>query len=154
METRFFQHLFHAGIILFLSRMANSILSIYILMIDLLTLSLVAIAVKRVDYMRAENINSKWGYLRVALFHVVLIGINASISFYYTHYHTSVEGMKYFFALEHFIQLVELSWSLIIILVILFDLSCCNRRVWEGRNNFLSILELLAEVSLLSLTLI
>ena len=72
-ETRFFQHLFHAGIILFLSRMANSILSIYILMIDLLTLSLVAIAVKRVDYMRAENINSKLGYLRVAVFHVFLI---------------------------------------------------------------------------------
>ena len=72
-ETRFFQHLFHAGIILFLSRMANSILSIYILMIDLLTLSLVAIAVKRVDYMRAENINSRCAYLRVAVFHAFLI---------------------------------------------------------------------------------
>jgi hypothetical protein len=149
-ETRFYQHLFHVLLIAIFSHLAVSTVMGYILVADLLMMVLVAITSKRVDYIRAEHAQALFPMIRLFAFKCMLLVLNVGFSFYYIKQYSNAE-LKYLFALEHIMFFTELLFALMMLMVLMADAMCCQRRVWEGKNNMLSLLELLSEVILVSL---
>jgi hypothetical protein len=116
-----------------------------------MTLALfVAIGCKRVSYMRAENERNAVQILRVQTFLILLIVLNLLGVFYFFNMYRGPE-LKYFFALQHLIYAFEAFGSLTVLQLLLVDVACCRRQVWDSRNAYMNLVELLTEVFVLTI---